>query len=143
MLGRTPCFAALLEEAALCRSDNYIMTGSTDPGCPQVLPGILIAKMAIWGFVLAASGHFAKLQYKVAPPNLRIEYVDGEVAEHRLVWRNLAGGALVSDLPRNLSAASAALGGKRSDRVRSVTFLAIPRWGFKKNIKVRLFDLAS
>src|SRR5512135_544187 len=63
MLGRTPCFAAFPEEAALCRSDNYIMTGSTDPGCPQVLPGILIAKMAIWGFVLAASGHFAKLQF--------------------------------------------------------------------------------
>lgn len=81
--------------------------------------------------------------YKVAPPNLRIEYVDGEVAEHRLVWRNLAGGALVSDLPRNLTAASAALGGKRSDRVRSMTFLANPRWGFKENIKVRLFNLAS
>src|SRR5512135_2565276 len=62
MLGRTPCFAAFPEEAALRRSDNSIRTGSTDPGCPQVLPGILIAKMAIWGFVLAASGQFAKLQ---------------------------------------------------------------------------------
>jgi hypothetical protein len=29
---------------------------------PQVLPGILIAKTAIWGFVLAASGQFAKRQ---------------------------------------------------------------------------------
>src|SRR5512135_2254233 len=77
MLGRTPCFAAFPEEAALCRSDNYIMTGSTDPGCPQVLPGILIAKMAIWGLVLAASGHFAKLQSEV-----------NHVGTSRTCWRS-------------------------------------------------------
>jgi hypothetical protein len=34
------------------------------PRCPRVAPGVLIARMAIWGFVRPAPGKFAKLQFE-------------------------------------------------------------------------------
>ena len=43
--------------------------------------------------------------YKVYPPTIRVEYKDGAVAEHRLVWQNVRSGFLVSSLGESLGSA--------------------------------------
>ncbi|MDG3004033.1 hypothetical protein [Paludisphaera mucosa] len=53
-------------------------------------------------FELSLLGKLQAMLYKVDPPLIRVEYKDGEPANHRLVWRNTAGGFLVSSLPRNI-----------------------------------------
>jgi hypothetical protein len=106
---------------------------------PQAENGLLLLRADMR---LNLPGKIRGLLYKQDPPWLRIEYVDGEVKWNRLVWRNLAGGALVSDLPRNLGAVSAALGGKRSDRVRALKFAAPrQRLGYEREIKIELLSI--
>ena len=55
--------------------------------------------------------------YKVYPPTIRVEYKDGAVAEHRLVWQNVRSGFLVSSLPRELSGVRKLLETGEADKV--------------------------
>ena len=75
-----------------------------------------------------AAGSLRETLYKLFPPDLRIEYRDGSVRTYRAVWRNLAGGLLISDLPRDLEAASRLLSGGLGDPVAAVTIVGEGRW---------------
>ena len=59
-------------------------------------PVILQAKLR-----LSSLGRLISMAYKINPPTIRVEYQDGSVNEHSLVWRNVASGFLVSSLPRD------------------------------------------
>jgi len=61
---------------------------------PPGLPGILIAKQAIWGFVLAAAGIFAKLQLITNPEPSVIYSPAGTISQKKLenpagFWNNV------------------------------------------------------
>ena len=80
-------------------------------------PVILQAKLK-----LNPIGRLSSILYKVYPPRIRVEYKDGAVAEHRLVWQNVRSGFLVSSLPRDSSGVRLLLGEGEADRVRAVSF---------------------
>jgi hypothetical protein len=72
---------------------------------------------------LSAVGRLLNLLYKVDPPTIRVEYQDGAIADHRLVWQNVRSGFLVSSLPRDNSGVKLLLEGRQTGRVRAVTLL--------------------
>jgi hypothetical protein len=80
-------------------------------------PVILRAKLR-----LNPAGKLSCMLYKVYPPTIRVEYADGSVAEHRLVWQNVRSGFLVSNLPQDLNGVRRLLETGEADRVRAVTF---------------------
>ena len=69
--------------------------------------------------------HAATL-YRIIPPEILVEYEDGMVNDHRLVWRNTEEGFLISDLPRDLHAVRSLFEGGQGDRVKGVSFLGNP-----------------
>jgi hypothetical protein len=73
-------------------------------------------------FELSLLGKLQALFYKVDPPLIRLEYKDGEAANHRLVWRNAAGGFLVSSLPRKADGVVRLFQQGSADEVVSVSF---------------------
>jgi hypothetical protein len=60
--------------------------------------------------------------YKVYPPTIRVEYKDGSISEHRLVWQNVRSGFLVSNLPRDVNGVRLLMESRGADGVRAVTF---------------------
>jgi hypothetical protein len=91
---------------------------------------------------LTPLGKLKELVYKVHAPEIRIEYADGTVKECKLVWKNLAGGGLVSELPRDLDAMSNGLLSRSTDQVRSITILAKPRW-FKRSLGISFYEMSG
>jgi hypothetical protein len=71
---------------------------------------------------LSPLGRLKLAFYKVYPPLIRIEYRDGSTEEHRLVWRNVESGFLVSSLPRNVKGVRDLFEKGEADRVRAVSF---------------------
>jgi hypothetical protein len=71
---------------------------------------------------LNAIGKLSSSLYKVYPPTIRVEYKDGSISEHRLVWQDVRSGFLVSNLPRNSNGVRSLMESPGSDRVHSVTF---------------------
>jgi hypothetical protein len=71
---------------------------------------------------LSLFGRLMLALYKVYPPVIRVEYRDGSTENHRLVWRNVESGILVSSLPRNLNGVRELLERGQADRVRAVSF---------------------
>jgi hypothetical protein len=71
---------------------------------------------------LSLFGRLMLALYKVYPPVIRVEYRDGSIANHRLVWRNVESGILVSSLPRSLDGVRELLERGQADRVRAVSF---------------------
>ena len=57
-----------------------------------------------------------------------VEYEDGTVNYHRLVWRNTEEGFLISDLPRDLRAVRSRFEGGQGDRVKGDSFPGNPRF---------------
>jgi hypothetical protein len=82
-------------------------------------PVILRAKLR-----LNRTGTLSSLFYKVYPPTIRVEYEDGSIAEHRLVWQNARSGFLASSLPRDIEGVRRLFEHGEADRVRAVSFLA-------------------
>ena len=93
---------------------------------------------------LTLLGKLKEQLYKIEPPSVRINYKDGQIEEHRLVWKNLATrpGALVSQLPRNPNAARIMFQGQRVDQVHAVTLLATES-SFNKKIRIQLYAIGS
>jgi hypothetical protein len=87
---------------------------------PQDIQGPIILRASLR---LNLAGKLCNLLYKVYPPTIRVEYRDGGVMEHRLVWRNAKSGFLVSSLPRDVDSQRRLFEGGEADRVRSVTFV--------------------
>jgi hypothetical protein len=87
---------------------------------PQGIEGPVVLRAKLR---LSALGRLRNALYKVYPPRIRIEYEDGTVAEHRLVWKNVRSGFLVSSLPREESGVRQLLDEGSADRVRAVTFV--------------------
>jgi hypothetical protein len=77
---------------------------------------------------LTPLGGLTRTLYRVIPPEIRVEYVDGTINDHRLVWRNTEEGFLVSDLPGDLPAVRSLFEGKPGSPVKRVTFLGDPRF---------------
>ena len=73
-------------------------------------------------------GRLTRTLYRIMPPWIRVEYEDGTVNYHRLVWRNTEEGFLISDLPRDLRAVRSLFEGGQGDRVKGVSFLGNPRF---------------
>jgi hypothetical protein len=73
-------------------------------------------------------GRLTRTFYRIMPPWIRVEYEDGTVNYHRLVWRNTEEGFLISDLPRDLRAVRSLFEGGQGDRVKGVSFLGNPRF---------------
>ena len=67
-------------------------------------------------------GKLSCILYKVYPPTIRVEYKDGSISEHRLVWQNVRSGFLVSNLPRDSNGVRLLMESPGADRVRAVTF---------------------
>jgi hypothetical protein len=84
---------------------------------------------------LSPLGKLTDLVFKVYPPKLRVEYEDGMIAEHVLVWRNLRSGFVGSELPRSLAEVRLLLEVGEADRVRAVTFLDEPG-AFEREFRV-------
>src|SRR5262249_10908805 len=72
---------------------------------------------------LTTAGKLTDIAYKVYPPKLRVEYEDGAVAEHVLVWRDLRSGFLVSDPPGRNGEGRMLLEGGEAARVGAISFL--------------------
>ena len=86
---------------------------------------------------MSMQGRIKAMLYKVDPPWVRVTYQDGRTAEHRLVWRNAAGGFLASDLPRDLGSVIRLFQQGEGDRVASLEF--VDRTGlYKPDIRVSL-----
>ena len=85
-------------------------------------------------------GKLLRFLFRVVPPTIRVEYVDGRVVEHRLVWLNAASGFLISDLPYDSAANASFFRGTGGTGVRSVTFLGDRRY-FSRAIHVSWEDL--
>ncbi|WP_165251433.1 hypothetical protein [Paludisphaera soli] len=73
-------------------------------------------------FELSLLGKLQAIFYKVDPPLIRVHYSKGEPANHRLVWRNAAGGFLVSSLPRDVDGVVRLFQQGAADEVVSVSF---------------------
>ncbi len=73
---------------------------------------------------LSAVGKLAETLYKVKPPDIMVTYETGESRQFRTVWRNLAGGFLVSDLPWLPSQAQEFFVTGRACPVREIRFKA-------------------
>jgi hypothetical protein len=89
---------------------------------------------------LSAAGALREKLYRIHPPRLRIQYRDGTSRTHRAVWRNLAGGALVSDLPRDAGAVARLYRDGSADRVEAITLLGDARW-FRPQFEVTFYRL--
>ena len=74
--------------------------------------------------------------YKIQPPTIRIEYRDGSVEIHRLVWRNVETGFVVSSLPKNLSGVRQFLDNGEADQVRAVSFVDKRGLCFERTIQL-------
>lgn len=76
-------------------------------------PIILKAKLK-----LNPLGRLMCMLYKVYPPTICIQYRDGSVSKHCLVWQNVESGFLVSSLPRDLNGVRQFLDNGQADPVR-------------------------
>jgi hypothetical protein len=72
---------------------------------------------------LRPAGVLWALFFKVYPPVIQIDYDNGSVAQHRLVWQNVRSGFLASSLPREIGGVRRLLEDGEADRVRAVTFI--------------------
>lgn len=73
---------------------------------------------------MTAAGKLAEALYKVAPPEIVVTYETGETRKFRTVWRNLADGFLVSDLPWRPEQAREFFQTGRACPVREIRFQA-------------------
>lgn len=103
--------AERLEEAATTFAKSYTT--------PTAGEGLVFLKAK---FELSLLGKLTALLYKVDPPVMRVQYKEGEAANHRLVWQNAAGGFLVSSLPRDVNGVVRLFHEGAADEVVGVSF---------------------
>ena len=75
-------------------------------------------------FSLRPSGRLRETLFRMTPPSIKVEYMNGTTALHRLVWRNAVSGLLVSDLPTNIASVRSLWQSGVGSPVKAVTFLA-------------------
>ena len=77
-------------------------------------------------FRLTDGGALHNLLWKVYPPTIRLEFADGSIRKHRIVWRNGVSGFLISELPASLNDVDALWNPKKRIDVKAITFFADP-----------------
>ena len=97
------------------------------PGGPVILQARIKANVL---------GRLVGLLFKVYPPTIRVEYRDGSVAEHRLVWRNVEAGFVVDSLPKDVNGVRGFLENGKADQVRAVTFVLDRDWFFERTCQL-------
>ncbi|QDV38452.1 hypothetical protein [Tautonia plasticadhaerens] len=89
-------------------------------GLPTGVDGPVVARAR---FELAPLSKLRSYLFKVEPPGVRVEYLDGSTRVHQLVWQNAGGGFLASDLPVDEAGVRSLFGEGEADPVRSLTFV--------------------
>ena len=86
---------------------------------PDARSGPIILKATL---KLSLLGRVMCMLYKVYPPTICIQYRDGSVGKHRLMYQNVESGFLVSSLPRDLNGVRQFLENGQADPVRAIAF---------------------
>ena len=106
---------------------------------PPDAPGPIVLQAKL---KLNLLGRVVCMLYKVYPPTMHLEYHDGSVADHTLVWQNLENGFLVSSLPRDADGVRKLMQDGEAGRVRSVTFQSAQGY-FEQHFLVSWYRLSA
>lgn len=86
---------------------------------PTAIDGPLVARAK---FELGPLAKLRSYLFKIEPPGVRVEFLDGSTRDHQLVWRNAEGGFLASDLPVDATGVRSLFEEGEASPVRSLTF---------------------